>query len=426
MVRRRWALVVVSLVSAACAIMLYLAYQNTVRPDASGSESRSYEDLTGSLFDASAQHPFAPPNVREVALPPVPGGAAIWGATGRDLDGHIWVGVSANVPGGSATLLQFDPETGVWHDRGKVVDQLTAAGLHRQGEGQAKIHSKIVPGADGWLYFASTDEEGESEATLPRWGGHLWRTKPDMEGWQHLLAVPEALLAVNGVGRYIYALGYWDHVLYQYDTLTGRHNRVVVGSTGGHISRNFLADRFGHAYVPRLVARPGDAISATLVEYDSELREVAATPLEDYLGTRSPSANHGIVGIVYLADGRLLFTTHRGQLYMIQPRSGLPALVTPLGWFHPDGEAYAPSLFALGSAGLVAGVTERTGIFEWVVLELNTRISGAFPLDIKGLRNVLLYGSVNRDRTGRAYVGGWTSSESGGTRPLMLQIDPGQ
>jgi hypothetical protein len=61
-------------------------------------------------------------------------------------------------------LLQFDPDTGAWHDRGTVVDQLKSAGLYRQGEGQVKIHSKIVPGDDSWLYFASTDEEGEMEA----------------------------------------------------------------------------------------------------------------------------------------------------------------------------------------------------------------------------------------------------------------------
>ena len=100
--------------------------------------------------------------------------------------------------------------------------------------------------------------------------------------------------------------------------------------------------------------------------------------------------------------------------------------MTLLGWFPPDGEACAPSLFAWDGASLVTGVTARKGRYEWVVLELSTRISGAFPLDIKGLPDVLLYGSVNRDRTGRAYVGGWTSSGSGGTRPLMLQIDPGE
>jgi hypothetical protein len=425
MLRTRWRLASALLFGVAGVVTVLLVAHGNFPPDSPGAMP-SYEDLTGSLFGIAAQHPFGPPGVEQIALPPLRGGMSIWGATGRDADGHIWVGVSVDASGGGATLLEFDPETGRWHDRGTVVDQLKASGLYRQGESQNKIHSKIVPAADGWLYFASTDEEGEVDATLPRWGAHLWRIRSDAQRWQHLLAVPEGLVAVSGVGRYIYALGYWGHVLYQFDSVTGKSRRVTVGSTGGHVSRNFLADIRGHAYVPRLAAQADGTVTATLVEYDSELRELAATPLDGYLGTLSPEANHGIVGLVYLADGRLLFTTHRGQLYMIQPRADLPALVTALGWFHPDGEAYAPSLFALGGAGLIAGVTERGGRYEWVVFELNTRIAGAFPFDTKDLHSVLLYGSVNRDRAGRAYVGGWAADGAGGKRPILLRIDPGQ
>jgi hypothetical protein len=425
MLRTRWTLAIALLFGVAVVVTVLLVTHGNLSPDSSGAAMPSYEDLTGSLFHEAAQHPFGPPGVEEITLPPLRGGVSIWGATGRDVDGHVWVGVSVDASGGGAALLEFDPEAGVWHDRGTVVDQLKASGLYHPGESQNKIHSKIVPGADGWLYFASTDDEGEADPTLPQWGAHLWRTRPDARRWQHLLAVPEGLVAVSGVGRYVYALGYWGHVLYQYDSVTGRSRRVVVGSTAGHVSRNFLADVRGHAYVPRLVAHPDGTATAALIEYDHELRELAATPLDDYLGTLSPEANHGIVGLVYLADGRLLFTTHRGQLYMIQPRTELPALVTSLGWFHPDGEAYAPSLFALGSDGLVGGVTERGGHYEWVVLELNTRIAGAFPFDTKDLQSVLLYGSVSRDRAGRAYVGGWASSGAGGKRPIFLRIDPG-
>ena len=221
MLRSRWIFAVVSILGVACVVTVLLLAQVTLRSEASRTVLPSYEDLTGSLFGVSPRYPFGTPGVREIALPSLPDGVCIWGATGRDRDGHIWVGVSADTPGGSATLLQFDPDTGAWHDRGTVVDQLKSAGLYRQGEGQVKIH-------------------------------------------------------------------------------------------------------------------------------------------------------------------------------------------------------------ALGRDALIAGVTERNGRYEWVVMELNTRISGAFPLDTKGLRGVLLYGSVSRDRAGRAYVGGWASSGSGGTRPIMLQIDPGQ
>ena len=70
------------------------------------------------------------------------------------------------------------------------------------------------------------------------------------------LAVPEALIAVAGAGRWIYTLGYFNHVLYQYDCETGKHQSITVGAVGGHISRNFFCDIRGHAYVPRLARRP--------------------------------------------------------------------------------------------------------------------------------------------------------------------------
>jgi hypothetical protein len=87
-----------------------------------------------------------------------------------------------------------------------VVDQLGAAGLRREGEGQIKIHSKIIPADDGWLYFASTDEDGENaSANLPpRWGGHLRRIDPRTNQWRHLIATGGGLIAAAGVGRYIY------------------------------------------------------------------------------------------------------------------------------------------------------------------------------------------------------------------------------
>ena len=324
----------------------------------------------------------------------------------------------------SAHLLRYDPGADTWRDAGAVVEKLKAAGRYREGQGQIKIHSKIVPAADGWLYFASTDEEGESDVAMvpPRWGGHLWRINPRDFEWQHLLAVPEALIATSVSGRYVYALGYWGHVLYQYDVPAGTTRRVVVGSVRGHVSRNFLTDANGHAYVPRLSLQPAGRILAELVEYDSDLRELAATPLDFYLGKAAPDSNHGIIGLAYLVDGRMLFTTDRGQLYLIEPKRDGHAVVTAVGWFHPGGEAYAPSLFAFDGKGLLAGVTQRAGRYEWVVFDLATRISGAFALDTKDLRKVLLYGSITRDDAGRFYVAGWASNESGGQRPLVLQI----
>jgi hypothetical protein len=392
--------------------------------DAGALPARGYEAQTGSRFLPPPANPFQPPLVRKLDVPAFADATGIWGATGRDDDGGIWTGVSAEHAGKSAHLMRYDAAADRWDDRGAVVAQLQAAGLASAEEGQVKIHSKIVPADDGWLYFASMDEEGESAAARapPRWGSHLWRIDPRSGRWQHLLAAPEGLIAVSGVGRYVYALGYWGHVLYQYDTARGRSKRIEVGSVGGHVSRNLIADVRGHVYVPRVSAQPGSTPTAALVEYDVALQEVAATPLDFYLGKGSPEANHGIVGLAYLADGRIVFTTHRGHLYLIDPTRGGAAGVEGLGWLHPEGEAYAPSLFSFSGRSLLAGIVQRGPRHDWVVYDLATRVSAAFPLQTFGMRDVLLYGSVTRDNDGRFYAVGWAKSPAGGHRPLVLQI----
>jgi hypothetical protein len=413
---------IVLLAGAATAIVFWS--DGPPLPGEAGVAALSYEQLTGSLYGPSPKDLFRAPQVQELQLPRPPDATSVWGATGRDPEGHIWVGVSARSSGMSAHLLEYDPGADTWHDRGAVVDQLKAVGVYREGEGQIKIHSKIITADDGWLYFASTDEEGESPdgGVLPRWGGHIWRIDPTSKRWEHLSAVPEGLVAVNGVGRYLYALGYWNHVLYQLDTSTRALRRTVVGAAGGHVSRNLLVDARGHAYVPRLGSSSDRGAIVQLVEYDTDLREIAATPLEFYLGKGSARANHGIVGLTFLADGRVLFTTHIGYLYLIEPKGAGPATVTPVGWFHPAGEAYAPSLFSLNRSSMIAGVTSRGGRVEWVVFELRSRISAAYPLPLGDLEKVLLYGSISRDNSGRAYLVGWAADGTGGQRPLVLQV----
>lgn len=423
----RWAVAAIALIAVAGGAIFFGA--SRFRDTGAALPRYSYAELTGSVFLPPPKERYGAPRVRELALPRTPEATAIWGALGRDHRGHIWVGVSAKSPRMSAHLLEYDPAADAWSDRGGVVDRLKAAGAHRDGEGQVKIHTRIVPAADGWLYFASMDEEGEREdgSRLPRWGGHLWRVHPERHTWQHLAAVPEALIAVSGVGRYIYALGYWNHVLYQYDTETGKTKRVVVGSVGGHISRNFLADARGHAYVPKLSSGPGGEISVMLVEYDAALQPIAATPLEFYLEKNRADTSHGIVALVYLPDGRMLFTTHPGYLYQIEPRAAGPATVRAIGWLHPDGKpAYIASLFALGGTSWVGGVAQRGAGFEWLVRDLDTGESTAFALDTGQLKGLLLYGSVSRDSGGRAYVGGQAVQDQGGRRPVVLQIDPGR
>jgi hypothetical protein len=333
----------------------------------------------------------------------------------------------------SARLVEYSPATDTFTERGDVVTQLKRAGLWRDGGQQAKIHSKIVEGPDRWLYFASMDESGEREdgTKLPTWGGHLWRMNLTTYAWQHLLQTKEALIAVGTGGGAVYALGYFGHVLYRYDTRTGSTRRLEVGSVDGHISRNVLVDGRGHVYVPRLTATVGAdgsrRVRVALVEFDSDLVEIHETtiPNEHYLGNASPTTSHGIVGLQTMADGVIYFTTHAGFLGRVTPpqqneRSGA-AEVVGMGWFHPEGSSFAASLFTPDGEHALASLVQRAGAWEWVSCDLGTRECSVAPLVVPGrtapaLGRTLLYGSSTRDNNGGHYVVGIDSG------PVALRV----
>jgi hypothetical protein len=423
----------------------------------SSSASASPVDETNGLRPTQPLHPPAAPatppplhpKIERLDIPFFSGAGAIWGATGSDNQGNIYFGVadSEAAPLPSAHLLRLDPRTDTTTDLGDVVGQMQRAGVHRDGESQLKIHSKIVVGADGALYFASMDERGEVEdgSRYPTWGGHLWRLRSGAEQWEHLLATKEALIAVAAGGRWIYALGYFQHVLYQFDTQTSDVRSVAVGSAGGHISRNFLADSQGHVYVPRVsdVSREknpeqlpattevgGRFLASTIVEFDSDLKEIQSLPL-DYYDPDLGADSHGIVGIAYQDDGSIGFTTHTGFLYRILPMTDVPALVEKLGWVHPSGRSYPSCLYPWAGSRYFVGMTRvRGGSFEWFVFDTVNRTTtiAAWPDGAGNLltqEGLLLYGSNTRDRDGRCYVVG-RYLEGVNHRPLVMRISPDQ
>lgn len=395
------------------------------RAQSPGRVLTTYEDLVNTRFgppvDSNGRL-----EVSQIPLPKLEGAYAIWGSTGRDHRGHIWFGVSSyGSKPNSAHLIEFIPEQSQVINRGDVVSELKRTGVYRPGEAQMKIHSKIVEAGDGNLYFSSSDEEGEEEdgTRLPRWGSHLWRYRLRDNRWEHLAAVPEGVIAMSGIGMRMYALGYFDHVLYQLDCATGKTRSVRVGSVDGHISRNLLSDEHGHAYVPRMTSRLGE-VSVSLVEFNAALQQIGETPLRHYLDRGQPPVDvHGIVGLQYLADKSIVFLTHVGYLYRIVPHEDRQADVSEVGWFHPGGEAYVASLFTLDGSRYLAGVSNREGAYQWVVYDLQTKKGVAHPLDLPpGVRDGALYGSLTRDNAGSFYAVGTYPIEPEKSAPVVLQM----
>lgn len=394
---------------------------------------RTWEQKLGSVFTPVPEGKA--PQITELAIPTIPGGHAVWGSTGRDDQGSLWFGVAVHGKP-SAHLLEYDPATDQFSDRGNVVSQLQQCGIYRESEARMKIHSKFYQADDGFLYFASMDETDEEEdgSRYPTWGGHLWRMNLETHQWEHLLATKEALIAVAGAGRWIYALGYFNHVVYQYDTETEQIRSHAVGSVGGHVSRNFIADARGHVYVPAVeesldtVEGPDDdpKLSASLVELDTELREVNRTPMEHYDATRDFDS-HGIIAFTFLQDQSCVFSTHTGFLYQIRPADDdSAAAVEELGYFHLDGEAYASSLFTFDGRKLLVGqANKKPKLRHWIVCDLESRSShlaeGVTGQDCFDQHKLLLYGTHTRDNAGNFYAVGRKQGEAG-KDPVILKI----
>jgi hypothetical protein len=389
------------------------------------SPLRSFENQVGTRFAPIESFSFKPPEIIEIPFSSDPRSNAIWGAIGRSDQGNIYLGASARSGEDStAFLYQYDPKSGAIEPQGDVLDQLKRAGLYKPGMGQNKLHSKFYQADDKYVYFASFDEQGEEKGINPTWGGHLWRKKESDQDWQHLLATQEALIAVNLAGNYVYALGYWDHVLYQFDTRNSNTKRVVVGSLPNHVSRNFIVDPRGHAYVPKVTMDQAGNVQSYLNEYDVNLNLVGSYPMPSYRA-KHMGGHHGIVGYASMKNGDIVFTTSDGGLYELEVFSTSAEKLKYLGLMHPAGKAYIPSLFPLDGESLVAGVGRTPGKkgYEWILYEFQTGFSATYSLDAGDLPKSLLYGTQTRDDEGNFYlVGKQKGSDGEGARPVLLMI----
>ncbi len=392
-----------------------------------GPPQNGWEASAGAHFGAEPLIPdLTRPKIRLIQFPDFDGAFAIWGAVGRGSGGTIWLAPAAHfVEAQSGRLFEYDPTTEKMTPRGDVLSELKKLGLYRPGEQQPKIHTKFFQGEDGYLYFASSDDPPAGETLLkpPRWGSHLWRIRGST--WEHLRAFPEGILALAGNGKLMYCLAYPDHQLIQFDCQTRNIRKVAVGSVEGHCSRHLLCDFRGHAYVPRLKMVSANHAEHTLVEFDTDLKEVVQHPLPYYqFGAASDS--HGIVAYQPLADGSIAFTTHTGRLFRLDPTRGKSQLFD-LGWFHPSGRSYATGLFAFSGERYLVGATQIENRWAWVCYDLENARSRELPFDlptISGLSSAdpFLYGCTTRDDTGDFYLVGAYRKDNGKRVPIALRI----
>jgi hypothetical protein len=399
------------------------------------------------------------PKIREVRLPVSDGDEAIWGATGRDAKGNIYFGLASKASSElSAGLLQFSPRTGETTLLGRVDEWLSSQDSNRKTSLQDKIHSKFFEATDGNLYFASQDETGEKSdgSANGKEGGYLMRVNRSTGKVESVLQTKTALISIGCSGRYIYALGYFGSMIYQFDTKLQSTRNVLIPNYGGHVSRNILVTPTGHVLALRVTGttlddtRPGtnwtppvaqdqatDQIETSeegtlrrrvlveLVELDPNLKELHAWPMKGY-EAHGDTSSHGITSFASLMDGSLLFTTQNGLLWRVHASDGKPDRLESFGWIHPDGESSSTAMFAPTGNDYVIAVTKIGRRFDLLVYYLRLRESVPLTLDLDSDKVFnqplhLLFGSETLDDFGNAYIAGWKRMPTG-YEPLALQL----
>lgn len=126
-------------------------------------------------------------------------GWSIWGDIGVAADGRVYssIGDHGDDAAGTANayIYEWDPQTSTLR---QVVD-VNAIGEREGGEPTwAKVHARIDQGADGWIYFSGTLNDGQRAGqeqynwteTLP--GGQLLRYNPETEESEVFANLPPA------------------------------------------------------------------------------------------------------------------------------------------------------------------------------------------------------------------------------------------
>ncbi len=379
-------------------------------------------------------------NLRFVDYPDFPDAHSTWGSIGYStVHKKVFIGVTnhRNREG----IYEYDVRSGQMRLQG-FIDLL--ANL-RDFQWQGKIHTKIVEGPDGAVYFATDGGESREEYLMNHphgyGGGFLFRWDPATNRLTNLgMALQYDSIKdveVDHVGGLIYAVSYPQVRFLVYD-----------------VKKNLLRDfgRMGSDHVPRVMFRDwwsnGYYVDwrQRLVKYERESGQLAFAKesLPAFPGT---PGNRIVTGVTAYAvdqpNGVIYLITYGSKMIAFHPKkTGIgewedlggiyddPAQ-QPYGYYCPN-LALAPNgklYYFLGGHGMYAGGAPNVALMEFDPKRKTKRVVVRYPLasiseatgsDVKD-ENGNLYFAGRRDDRRAAQMG-----ESGASRPFMIIFNPGK
>ncbi len=377
-------------------------------------------------------------NLRFVDYPGFPEAHSTWGSIGLSATHKkVFIGVTNHAD--RVGLFEYD----VVSARMRLCGFIPELANLREYQWQGKIHSQIVEGPGGSMYFTTDGGESREEYLMEHphgYGGGYFLKWDPAAGKLTNLGIGlqyESLkdLTVDRANGRIYAISYPQVHLLTYDPETNRLRDL--GRLGSdHVPRVIFSDWWGNVYYVDWRQR--------LVKYEKTSDQLlfAGESLPAFPGTPGEYIVTGITA--YAVDqptGVIYLITYGAKMLAFHPsREGIGRVDDLGGIFDgasgPPWKYYCPNLalgangklyYFLGGHGMYAGQGKNILLMEFEPRSREKRTALTFPLSVIGE----VTGSDVRDGNGNLYYAGRREDpkaalkgESGSSRPFLIIFNP--
>jgi hypothetical protein len=379
-------------------------------------------------------------NLRFVEYPGFPDAHSTWGSIGfSSAHGKVFIGVTNHRD--RVGLFEYDTNS----ERMSLCGFIPDLAHLRTYQWQGKVHSQIVEGPGGEMYFTTDGGESREEYLMEHpqgySGGFFMKWDPRSKqltnlgvGMQY-----ESIkdLAVDKKTGRIFAVSYPQVHFLSYDP--AKNDFRDLGRLGSdHVPRVMFSDNWGNVYYldwrQRLVKY--EQSSGRLIFSRESLPAFPGTPGEYIVTGVTAYASDPGPGVIYLV-------TYGAKMLAFHPqREGIGKIEDLGGIFDspqsPPWKYYCPNLalgadgklyYFLGGHGMYAVQGEKIALMQFDPATRTKKVVLTYPLDV--ISEVT--GSDVRDIRGNIYFAGRRDDraaeqrgESGASRPFMIILNPGK
>ena len=305
----------------------------------------------------------------------------------------------------------------------------------REFQLQGKVHSKIIAGPDGNVYFSTDGGENRQEYLMNHphgyAGGFFMKWNPTINKLTNLgkglqyESIKE--LEIDSETGKIYPITYPQvHFLVYDPSKNDLHDLGRLGSS--HVPRVMFTDQWGNCYYVDWRQR--------LVKYEKNLDKLvfANESLPAFSGTPGNVIFTGIMAFAKSNNKDVIYLiTYGGKVLAFHPQAFGIGTVEDLGSAYDDSQEekwlpYAPNLgvgnngklyYFVGAEGRL--VKKKTVIF----MEMNPKTRGKKELYNFPLTKIsMVTGSNIKDKEGNLYYAALKRIPSGGSKPFMIKFNP--